>query len=257
MNCPKCGREIPEKPNNCSSCGYRDPRKPISIYAVLSLISGILSFSGIKLYASEPLGTISFFLWTVSTVLAIVFGAIGIKQANEGAFRGRKMAVVGMLLLIPSVLITARVVANRSNEASEIGACRNHIQQLGTAALMYSVKHDGKLPPNETWYTELKPYIKDPSIIKCPFDRDSECSYVYNKYLPPTLDEIPVPEETVLFFEGETIWNGEPITIKAKKRHLNRVSVVFADGHTRTIEEVPPLKPPLKAATEAGEAGSR
>lgn len=101
MYCNKCGELNPEGADYCKKCGtllaHEIPlvQSPsisagglqalgnvhvTSGFSVASLVLGILGFSGI------------------CAILAIVFGAIGINQANKRVAGGKGMAVAGVVL---------------------------------------------------------------------------------------------------------------------------------------------------------------
>jgi uncharacterized membrane protein YvbJ len=109
MYCTKCGAQITEGSNFCSKCGAAVDQSaaqsqpssaqpqpvqtvsvtPTSSFSIVSLVTGILGLF------INPL-----------SILAIIFGALGISQTNKNPnLKGHGMAVAGLVLGIVVVVI--------------------------------------------------------------------------------------------------------------------------------------------------------
>lgn len=251
MNCPKCGREIPDKPERCGECGARSPRYRASRLAVLSIVLSVLWCSAVitGLHYREY-GFICPTLFV--PILSLVIAIISSKQVDNDRIlvRGNTVSNIGVVLSVFALVLLVIHPIFVREKGGGLSTCLSNVRQLGVAILMYMEECDDALPPEPTWYDALSPYIKDLNILHCPKDRESHCSYVYNSMLPRSAKEVKQPEKTVLFFEGECVWNGQAI-FEGARRHDDqenpaerRVVVSFMDGHAGLYRGVPPLIPP-------------
>jgi hypothetical protein len=84
--------------------------------------------------------------------------------------------------------------------------CASALQRLGAAARSYAEKHEGRLPPTETWREELTPLIGGPDAMKsvrCPEAPAGVTGFAMNEALGGrVLKEVARPENTVLFYES-------------------------------------------------------
>jgi len=86
--CPNCGKEIPENAKYCPNCGWgdrnrRDIEQRTSGMAVASLVTGIIGMVLIPI---------------IFSLLAIIFGSVGMGQTNRSGVKGHGMAVAGLVL---------------------------------------------------------------------------------------------------------------------------------------------------------------
>lgn len=87
--CASCGNQILEGAGYCSSCGHETrPTREVagqhtSGMAVASLILGILGL---------------FLIPLIFSLLAIIFGGVGMNGASKPGVRGHGMAVAGLVL---------------------------------------------------------------------------------------------------------------------------------------------------------------
>ena len=92
--CAGCGKEIPENARYCLDCKPGDTREATEQHtnrmAVASLVTGIIGI---------------FLIPVIFSVLAIIFGRVGMKQASQQGVRGRGMAVTGLALGISGLAL--------------------------------------------------------------------------------------------------------------------------------------------------------
>jgi len=85
--CSRCGKEIPENARYCPNCGRGDRREVAeqrtSGMAVASLVTGIIGI---------------FLIPIIFSLLAIIFGSVGINQASRPGIKSHGMAVAGLVL---------------------------------------------------------------------------------------------------------------------------------------------------------------
>lgn len=116
--------------------------------------------------------------------------------------------------------LLASVESRIDRDEEEI--CLRQMKILSLCAGMYELDHDQLLPPFGTWFNAIKPYLKTPTIPRCPNDSTEDLSYSMNK----ALDKQPLallddPKTTVLFYEGK---NGV-----LNFRHQGKAAICFAD----------------------------
>ena len=89
-------------------------------------------------------------------ILAIVFGILGLNNANKDAQRsGKGMAIAGITLggvgilfsglLMISILLPA---LNRARETANRIKCASNERQIGMAIVLYTTDHNGPFPPD-------------------------------------------------------------------------------------------------------------
>ncbi len=135
------------------------------------------------------------------------------------------LVVIGIIAILMGMLMP---VLGRAKEKANRIKCLNNLRQLDLAATLYVGDHDGQYPARRrltnAWMVTLKPYYRDPKMLKCSSDSFMETrSYMingWNDYWQKALSqtdyrrmmlwiypggmkqsEIPLPSETVLFGE--------------------------------------------------------
>jgi len=185
--------------------------------AIASLICGLL-----------------FFLPLIAAVLAIVFGLMARSRiANNPQYRGRGMALAGMILGLISVagFFGSIPLMVRAQQQGQQVKCMSHLRVIYFGTLMYTNDHSGAMPPNPA---ALNGYIRDPRIWICP-----ECgqpvaggggggvasSYIYRgAKLGPKMRSVAAPARTILAYE--------PLS-----NHKGRgFCALFMDGHVEWIK---------------------
>lgn len=254
MNCPKCGREVPEDSICCKAC-WKETRRNISSENIAAIILCMVSILLIRVGMIYK----QIVFWLPLFVTIPVAFSLGLAEylrsrKNPSRKADRRCAICNVLvsaLVFMIFLYVPMAYPNYFGPQSYMSTCLSNVRQMGIAALMYMTEHDGKLPHKLTWNEEVGVYIKDPSIWRCPLEKELPCSYVYNSMLPGSIEEVKIPGRTVVFFEGEYVWNGKPYYIGARRHNGKdvpmeelRVPVSFLDGHAGVFKGIPPLIPP-------------
>jgi len=146
--------------------------------AIASLICGIL------------------FCIPLASLLALIFGIIGINQTKPGQARGRGLAITGTvlgglgLLLIPLSIAIMLPALNRAREVANRARCAFNMKQIAMSLIQYQNDYAGANPPDlaTLWKTEKN---LTGSMFVCPSSSDTpaadftqldaggHCSYVY------------------------------------------------------------------------------
>lgn len=134
-----------------------------------------------------------------------------------------------------------RAAIERARATAEAVECQSNLKQLVVAARMFADDWDGVLPRAETWADDLRDYVRDNTIFRCPEAPDLPVGYAMNRALSGRLiAEIENPAETVLFFEsgrgGDNPAGGAAAV--APPRHPGGGSFAFVDGHV-SVERPP------------------
>jgi hypothetical protein len=118
MFCAKCGTLVEEGSKFCQKCGMPVAQAAAPPPAATAPPVGFQPAAAIKTsgmaVASLVLGIIGMvFFPFVPSVLAIIFGAIGLGQVNKsnGLLKGKGMATAGIILGIVAIVIMIIVVA--------------------------------------------------------------------------------------------------------------------------------------------------
>ena len=120
-------------------------------------------------------------------------------------------------------------------------ACKNNLKLLGNAVMLYAYDHDDRFPPAATWCHALKDYVGGSrDVFQCPDLPGEECAYGLNENLAGhSMAHIRDYAITVLLFETDGGWNvsGGREHMIQKPRHPSGYSILFVDGHVRTVPE--------------------
>jgi hypothetical protein len=115
-------------------------------------------------------------------------------------------------------------------EASpEASGSETQLRVLGQALMQYAAAHDNKLPDAEKWMDELKPYVGDDSVFKCPLFPNQEFGYTMNEELsgrPLPMGDWEVADRTPVLFE----WPAGGRNAHAKPEALRDIKSPRADG---------------------------
>ena len=134
------------------------------------------------------------------------------------------LSFVAMALADPEAWPKART-------AAESLLCMKNMRQVAEAALMFRRDNQGRFPAKAgDFRSSVARYLKPSDIPRCPQDKSSGESYQMNpRILGKRFNEIPIPEDTVMIFEGKA---GRILF-----RHDRRAVVGFADGSVRIVNE--------------------
>jgi uncharacterized membrane protein YvbJ len=109
MFCSKCGEENPEGSKFCTKCGAAlvQPKAPAAAAAPAPTPRAAATgerTSGMAV-AALVMGILGFLFFGLLSILAIIFGGIGISQTNKDpSLKGRGMAVAGLVLGIIGIV---------------------------------------------------------------------------------------------------------------------------------------------------------
>jgi prepilin-type processing-associated H-X9-DG protein len=180
----------------------------------------------------------------VCSLLAIIFGIIGIQQTGPGRRSGRGMAIAGLVLgcvgipltvvaLLISILLPS---LNRAREIANRVKCAANERSIGQAILLYENDFHGQYPPDLV--TLAKTESVPLSVFVCPSSNDTpasspdtlmsggHCSYVYlGKGLTSQSDPI-----TVVLCENSS-------------DHDKGGNLLYADGHVEFDDKTSPNYP--------------
>jgi hypothetical protein len=195
VRCPQCGKSYSLTPEQipqymgrsfaCEQCGQMlviggTPAHPVALSsgAPPGPVDGDYAephsqrTSGLAI-ASLVAGILGLVIPLVPALIAIVTGALGLRQARDPAVSGKGMAVAGLVLgnlgIVMSVCMISVMVpgVTRAREAGRRIACQSNLRQVGVAVSAYGADHRGWLPPS------LAPvlaqgYLPRPSAVVCP-----------------------------------------------------------------------------------------
>jgi prepilin-type processing-associated H-X9-DG protein len=201
--------------------------------------------------ASLVCGIIAFCLPVIASILAIVFGILGLSKAKDPRVGGKGMATTGIILGVASMVLVPCMMSillpslNRARETANRVKCASNMKQIGNALLVYSNANRGVFPPNLQTLSNALPGALDATVFVCPSSDDTATagapvtlgqgtlSYVY----VPGLN-IAAPSNAVLLYE--------PLT-----NHTNDgVNILFGDGHVEFVQRA--RAEPMIKAVEAG-----
>lgn len=151
-----------------------------------------------------------------------------------------------------SVLSTtgqAEAMFARGGDQEEVADCLTNLKQIAMAVLCYAQDHDETLPHADKWCDEIKPYLSDEAVLKCPSAPDLVCGYAFNAALSgQRLAKVEKPAETIVVFEsasGVKNASGDPAALPHPNRHADGNCAAYVDGHAKWQKDE-------KGATAAG-----
>ena len=131
------------------------------------------------------------------------------------------------------VFHTARLNAVKSS-------CQSNLKQLGLALMQYVQDYDQKMPDCDEWQKAILPYVRNPSLFRCPGAPDLEFGYAMNSALNGAfLTLMQDPSRIPVFFDSplnRANAAGGLEDICDPPRHLGRNNIVFADGHVTAVK---------------------
>ena len=166
------------------------------------------------------------------------------------------LIVIGIIALLVGILFPAFA---RARELANRTKCLAHLQQIGTALIMYSDGFRGRLPnsnpqgtvddydsTNYVLVSLNRDYLRSPGVFHCPSDRDPvPGDIVTADYVEPNSARVSydyysiywAPEKgpkLVKIPRAPLAWDidgGKPTRSEQQNHGLEGGNVVFADGH--------------------------
>jgi prepilin-type processing-associated H-X9-DG protein len=182
--------------------------------------------------------------------LFVVFGVLMRRAdvANRRAYaeqnvRSVRLATLARLgagaLMVLNALTFLAAFAHLAcaREMSRQAACQSNMKQLGLGLLMYAYDNDARLPPAAVWDWRIEPYVKSPSLFRCP-DVTPPATYGANAAAGGVnIERVAEASQTVLLFEADTVvrsFYGGKVDV-ARERHSGGSHFAFVDGHAKRV----------------------
>ena len=115
----------------------------------------------------------------IFSVLAIIFGALGLGKTKEPGVGGKGKSIAGLclggvgILLVPLVLVIAILLPslNKARETANRIKCGSNMRQIGQAMLLYANENDGVYPATVGPLLLTEPI--PPKTFLCPSTNDA------------------------------------------------------------------------------------
>ena len=182
------------------------------------------------------------------------------RSYNRGFTLIELLVVIAIIAILAALLLPA--LGQAKGSAQRI-ACSSHLRQMGLALRLYTLDHDGRMPPRELffslWPTQLRPHYSDLQLLRCPADLaanqagaitngladSAPRSYLMNGFQdavlemqggspPPKGVPFPALRESVISRPAETILFGEKASLSAQ---FYLVLEVDAERYLGDLEE--------------------
>lgn len=122
-------------------------------------------------------------------------------------------------------------------------SCLSNLKQIDLGMLMYTQDHDQHLPDAATWMDDIKPYLVNEQLHKCPGAPHLEYGYAMNAALSKrSMAEVTQPALTAIVFDsdlGTRNASGGPDAVANPPRHNGGNNYAYADGHVKWCTEPP------------------
>ncbi|MBA7650479.1 hypothetical protein ES703_58285 [subsurface metagenome] len=226
--------------------------------AILSVISGIASFTGLFILPIASLMSQLFFhrtnfdwanpfiifpaLLSIS-IFSIIVGAMGVKKVRKsnGLLTGGGIARFGQVISIPalvwasSTLLVMFTFHGPDGRITKELMCSVNLSRLGKAMLIYANDYDDQYPTKDKWCDLLIGYDidVDEQWFKCPAKKKHRCSYAINPNCEPN-----GPPDVVLLFEAKEGWNqfGGPEILTTENHKGKGCNVSFNNGRVEFVK---------------------
>jgi hypothetical protein len=103
--------------------------------------------------------------------------------------------------------------------------CGDNVHAIAVAMGMYAEDHAGRLPNAGTWMDDIRPYLVNERVFRCPNDEPHKYAYAMNSKLSGLeLRKIPDRANTVLIFESDADRRNaaDPMT-SLSRRHRHKL----------------------------------
>jgi len=239
-----------------ADAAYIEYASSATLRQLVAIVNTMAPAAGVSYPADEPYG-----------------GAMGLRVEEV---EGRKMATVyytadldsvvnatdaGLALytaILKPIIQQQREQARRQTLSDE---CGSQLEALAGAMESYLADHDNRYPSADRWVQELRPYVEDAELFKCPEDTsEASSSYAMNSALSgKSADDVQDPEATVLFYETSHPGpnpSGGSDDIADPARHVDGNNFAFVEGSVSAFapdDEEQPTWNPAESAAEGEE----
>lgn len=191
-------------------------------FAIASLVLGLLCGGGL--------------------LLPLAFGIIALVQIgnNQGALRGRGMAIAGLVLSIFFPIVTMIMAAiyfpvfSQAREKARETSCMSNQKQITQAALMYAVENEEMIPDAATLWQSVPP-----KVLRCSnADMNNAYSYGYNVMLTGKgLGQIRDATTTILCADNKSSTGLIRSQADIDARHKGKRGFIagYMDGHVELV----------------------
>lgn len=123
-------------------------------------------------------------------------------------------------------------------ELTAADRCRDNLQQIASAMLLYANDYDGYLPNAGEWTDLVAPYIKNRHVINCPAI-GTGYGYAMNESLSSAnIRGIPNPSTVPLVYDSAALEldaNDAVTSLPAPARHDDVNYIAYLDGHVNGV----------------------
>lgn len=221
----------PNIPNYAPAPGY--PGQPYSIqpattsgFAIWSLVCGFFGFC----------------LPIPSSLLAIIFGIIGLNKTRDPRVGGKGLSIAGIclggltLLLVPLMIAILLPSLNRAREQANRIKCASNMRQIGQSIAMYANSNSNHFPDKLEDLLQSDPSL-DRSVFVCPSDNKA----------PPTSTSVQAAQQEIASGKNcSYIYVGADLTASATADTVilfeplsdhggQGMNVLFADFHVEWL----------------------
>jgi predicted Zn finger-like uncharacterized protein/prepilin-type processing-associated H-X9-DG protein len=127
--------------------------------------------------AAIVVGVISFCLPVIGSLLAIIFGILGLRNTRDPAVGGKGLAIAGICLGAASMVMMPCMASimlpslNRARETANRVKCASNMRQIGMALMLYSNENRGAYP--DRLDDLLRTQDISPTAFVCPSSEDT------------------------------------------------------------------------------------
>jgi prepilin-type processing-associated H-X9-DG protein len=165
------------------------------------------------------------------TLSLILSGIASFRLLKNRSLRGSYLVMASVIMSL--IVLSYVPVATRQEESTRMMECASRLKQLDIALTAYLDAHGGQLPDASQWHELLSPYVKDPSVFRCPSDHTGRYSYAMNSAIDPDLAANPV--DLVLIFECKPSSPQSGGKELLDPRHSGGCNVLFPDLHIEVV----------------------
>jgi prepilin-type processing-associated H-X9-DG protein len=172
-------------------------------------------------------------------------------RRKAGPIAGMLATATGCLMVLIVVALAAFLfpVVNGPRPSAQRASCSSNVKQLAMGLMMYCQDYDGKFPIAARWDTDVMPYIKNVTILRCPA-RQLPNGYAFNSKLSEADSSLlSSPESVPMLFESSSGSPGtaDPLTSFVAP-HNGNGCIAWADGHVTFVTAAPSPAVKLKKA---------